>query len=263
MKRFFLIILLSLAVCLINAATLPFTVEPVKWTKLAKSNTDGVNIRKAPSTTAPRYVYQPNNEPTDEEGKSYWSAAKLIGNEYAVHFEGKAPVVSEVDGWYELKGIGPDGSNGWVSAKYCDVVNLKDVAQKVVPGEYNTPDFVWIKLLSDESYYAVYSEYYEMDGYCAFYVGREIDGFVVCPYVLFCYSQSSADNVCDLIDETGYGCRLSYGDNQNMGRFGFDIRKFPKEVFVKIIDAAKPMNDPVVIYRSDGSYVAVGCEPLD
>lgn len=259
MKRFFLIILLSLAVCHINAASLPFTVEPVKWSKLAKNNTDGVNIRKAPSATAPRYVYQPNNEPTDEAGKSYWSAAKLRGNEYAVHFSGQAPVLSEVDGWYELKGIGPNGSNGWVSAKYCDVVNLKDVAQKVVPGQYNTPDFVWLKF-TDGSHYAICLDYNEMDGFCAFYVGREKDGFVVCPYVLFC--NSLADNTCDLIDEE-YGCRLLYGYDQIMGWSGFDIRKFPKEVFVKIISAAEPLDNPVVIYRDDGSYVAEGCVPID
>ncbi len=265
MKKFFLIILLSLAVCHINAASLPFSVEPVKWTKLAKNNTDGVNIRKSPSTTAARYVYNP--QPTDAaDGEGYWSTAKLKGDEIVITFQGIAPVLSEVEGWNELKGIGPGGSNGWVNAKYCDLVNLKGRSQKVVPGEYNTPDLLWVRY-KDGDLYCIYYEYNEMDGFCAFYIGREIDGYVVCPYCVLCQSELSYENKCGMI-ESDYGFegskhyRFLYGDSHSLNWMGFDLRKCTNEAIASIIIAASPMKDPVVIYRSDGSYVAVNTVPI-
>lgn len=169
--------------------------------------------------------------------------------------------MSEVDGWYELQGIGPDGSNGWVSAKYCDVVNLKDARYKVVPGEYNTPDFVWLK---DEegAYYTLYYQKNDMEGGFAFYVGREIDGFVVCPYVFFCGEEYSNEHDCGLY-KTDYNIVFVYGDKQKIGYFEIDLRQVPFDVIQKIFWVAEPMDNPAVIYRNDGNYVAIGCVPLD
>lgn len=239
----------------IIAAPKSFSVQAPKWTKLAVCETEGVNIRKSPSTAAPRLVSKPDPDeywiPLRET--SYWSAAKVKSNETVITFEGRAPILSETDGWYELEGIGPSPEvNGWVSSKYCDVVEPRPV----VPGQYNTSDFTWIKNTanSDGGKYAIYCAYNEMDGFCVFYVGREMNGFLICPYAIACHSLYDPKEECG-IKKNEYAIEFNYGEKESTGN-GFDLSKVPAKAIDSIISAAEKMDNPVVIYRMNGVYCA-------
>lgn len=160
------------------AAEFPFEVAAPKFNKVAYTETEGgINIRQSPSATAPRMLYDEAKIDDYEIPLTvygYWSSARPAGSVMAATFSGPEAVVSEKDGWLEIAGIGPKGVNGWVSAKYCKLEPLRPLES----------DDNLLLMNIDGGRYGLYMSYSEMDDYAEFYVGRMVDGILVCPYVL-------------------------------------------------------------------------------
>ena len=92
-----------------QAITFPFSVTAPTWDKVAECTAEGgVNVRKLPSTSAPKMVY---NESKIEDYDTpviyyaYWGT-KTGGPVQAITFSDFAPVVSEKPGWIELYKVG-------------------------------------------------------------------------------------------------------------------------------------------------------------
>lgn len=254
MRRFLTGVALVATLLAGYAAPPTFTVEAPAWHKLAMSKSDeGVNIRKSPSTTAPKLVYDENkidNYQIPLQFFAHWSSATKLGDGvYPLKLVELTPVVGEKNGWLELANVGPQmKENGWVSARYCDVVT----PGSVFPGEYGTDNFMWLK--SDDGNYAIYCTYDEMDGYGAFYVGREIDGMMVFPYRLFCDSfYMDDDKKCDLYISLK-GNKFVYTSAQTSDGMSFDLYKLPEAVRNSIVKRAEKIDRPLVVYRWNGDY---------
>lgn len=185
MKKIFVIAAMATALAATAAVPRDFTVSAPKFNKVVSSTAeDGVNIRKAPSTTAPKAVY---NEAKIEDYEApvqtytYWSTGKTGGSIYADKFQGPAPLVSESDGWYEVYGIGPANDafhNGWVSAKFCTASDIVPITSQTV-ADYAT------ELRPLGNGLMIYYVADPMNGECKFYVGRLAGGQLVCPYLLY------------------------------------------------------------------------------
>lgn len=160
------------------AAEFPFEVVAPKFSKIAYTKAmGGINIRQFPSATAPRMLYDEAKIEDFETPLSvcgYWSTERPAGTVKAGTFSGPEAVVSEKDGWLEISGIGANGVNGWVSAKYCEIEPIKPLEAE---GELLVMDI-------DGAQYGIYMGYSEMDDYAECYVGRMVDGILVCPYSL-------------------------------------------------------------------------------
>ncbi|MDE6742151.1 MAG: hypothetical protein K2J58_07455 [Muribaculaceae bacterium] len=169
-----------------------------------------------------------------------------------------APIISEQNGWYELYGIGPNESNGWVSAQYCETIQPKPLR----PGQYNTVDFVWLKNSGDADggNYAIYCDYNDRYGTAVFYVGREINGILVCPYRICCQSEYKSDKTPGIyVDNSGEVIHyyFTYGDNESTP-LGFDLSKFSVKALESIVDAAEKADKPAYVYRMNGIYFLSG-----
>lgn len=257
MKKLYLLFVSAATFFSIYAAPKSFSVQTPNWSKVAICDTEGgINIRKSPSTSAPRYVSRCDDPYEYWITTEFWSSSSLKKNEHAVTFSGIAPIISEQNGWYELYGTGPNSDNGWVSAKYCEV----EEPRALKPGQYNTSNFVWIKNNSDGGNYAIYCEYEEMDGYSTFYVGRESNGVIVCPYVFASNAHYEPNETpgAKIIHRNDDGeewtmTAFTYGDKETT-RNGFDLSKFSVKALESIIECAEEMEKPVYVYRMNGVY---------
>lgn len=239
--RLFSIIALG-AVCFGASAAVPstFEVEAPAWNSLATSTTDGgINIRKSPSAMAPRMIYDESRiEDYDVPLKyyGYWSADRPRGTRHAVTFEGPDPVLEERDGWLKIQGIGPKGDNGWVSAKFCKVKKVAPIDPRSLPE--NSP----MVMLTDSSDPAnqyglcVYAD--EMNGMIDFYVGKLVNGMLVCPYTLRC------DYTFGETAPTGFsasGSGLTFHCNPaQMEEYIPVPSKFSKEIIRQVLERAVP-----------------------
>lgn len=252
-----------------QAVTLPFnTPAAPSWTKAAQCITSGgVNIRKAPSTSAPKLVYNENSLMDFDVPlvySAYWGS-KTGGAIQAVTFEGVAPVVSEQAGWIQLLNEGPKRkSNAWVSAKYCKVSEITPIK---VQGNPRSCNFMIIDTPSNvEGTYGIYMNLQDMDGECVFLIGRLADGKMVCPYEYRC------DYVVDASDlgfttpftkneEGGYMRFTPTTDCMTMvmGEYGeyeaVDINKLPADMINQIVKLSKPIEgSPAIVYCCNGDY---------
>ena len=228
-----------------------FEVAAPKYSRFVKCNSeDGVNIRKSPSASAPRALY---NEAKIEDydvpvqNYLYWSSGKAGGSIYAHKFTDVAPLVSEPDGWYELYGVGPlaNGSfqNGWVSAKYCSVSEVKPITQQVIS---ESPAL----LRSAGGDKVIYYDADIMNGEYTFYVGKIADGQLVCPYSF---------NVPSVEETSGktyfkpneYGVMLMYCNPAEKDVEGPVLDKLTSETISKILQLAEKADRPITVF-SDG-----------
>ena len=266
--RFFVFALtsvVSLLAC--SAATLPFSVRSSSWTKIAECMAeDGINIRRAPSVSAPRLVY---NESKIEDYDTpliyygYWGT-KTGGNIQPVLFGGIAPVVSEQNGWIELLNEGPRReSNAWVSAKYCKV---KEITPISTSDNVVRPAFLMLDTKSDvEGNYAIYYRSDEMEGVACFYLGRVADGKVVCPYVMTCeynYMSDVAGENSPVFVKGQYGYTFNLTKAIASGKlneygsmeYSADLSRFSTDLLNLIIQESEPLETPAIVYLYDGDY---------
>lgn len=259
--------ILALAVALSSlgcaAVTFPFNVTAPTWNEVAECTTEGgVNIRKAPSTTAPKLVY---NEAKIEDFETplkylaYWGS-RTGGNIHAVTFNGIAPVVSIKDGWIELLKEGPKNeSNAWVSSKYCKVTEITPIRASSNPA---SPQVLFFNI--EENVYAIYLETDEMNGEATFYIGKVADGKIVCPYAYTCEYYDCVSNESDSpsISKNQFGSYCYYatkkGQTEIIGEYGEyytpNISKLPAETLDFVIKQAKPLDSTTIIYLYDGKY---------
>lgn len=249
-----------------QAATLPFNVTAPSWNKIAQCTTQGgVNIRKAPSTTAPKMVYNENKIedydcPVIYYG--YWST-KSGGAVQSITFDGVAPVVSEQPGWVELLNQGPRyESNGWVSAKYCQVSQTAPIRESGNPKAVN---FIILNTGSDvNGTYALYMTTDEMNGLASFYLGRIADGKLVCPYLFECdynYDMANGQNPPSFT-KNEYGGYTYTATKKGMSGYATewgeeyapDINKLTTEQLNLIISQAKPLPKAKVVYLYNNGY---------
>lgn len=256
-----------------EAVTFPFDVKAPVWNKVAVCTAEeGINIRKAPSTSAQRMVY---NEAKIEDYETpltclgYW-ASKTGGNIKPVLFNDMAPVVAEQPGWVELLNIGPEGpqgpSNGWVSAKYCKISEITPITASTKPTK---PYFMILNTGSGiEGEYGMYFTGDDMNGLATFYIGRIADGKLVCPYAFTCdYYDASYDDSKDATtiseeknSETGYKLTLTrQGTSAVMEEYGpayyMDLSKLSAHMLNYIINQAKPLDKyTTTVYLYDNSY---------
>lgn len=174
-KKFSVAMMAVLSATATNAAQLPFDVEAPSWTMLAECTTEGgVNIRQQPSTTAARLVYDENNmdmEDWSADG-AFWSKATPTGTIHPFTFDYSAPIIMEKNGWLQLYGIGPNGTSGWVSAKYCKKTPIKP---------FTGSDYDRF-IEHNGQKYVITIEFNEMTREVKFYVGKMAKGFIVYPY---------------------------------------------------------------------------------
>lgn len=252
-----------------QAVTLPFnTPAAPSWTKAAQCITSvGVNIRKTPSTSAPKLVYNENSLMDFDVPlvySAYWGS-KTGGAIQAVTFEGVAPVVSEQTGWIQLLNEGPKRkSNAWVSSKYCKVSEITPIKPAGNPRSFN---FMIIDTPSNvEGTYGIYMNLQDMDGECVFLIGRLADGKMVCPYEYRCGY---------VVDASDLGFTTPFTKNEEggymrftptkecmtmvMGEYGeyeaVDINKLPADMINLIVKLAKPIEgSPAIVYSYNGDY---------
>lgn len=254
-----------------QAVTLPFnTPAAPSWTRVAQCTTSGgVNIRKSPSTTAPKLVYNENSLMDYETPlvySAYWGS-KTGGPIQAVTFEGVAPVVSEQPGWIQLLNEGPKRkSNAWVSSKYCKVSEITPIEPEGNPRSCNfmildTPAGV-------DGTYGIYMRIFDMDGEVAFLIGRLTDGKMVCPYEYRCEYVMDAS-------ELGFTTSFSKSEdgslrftplqdcmtmvNGEYGEYGeyeaVDINKLPADMINLIVRKAKPLEgSPAIVFGYNNDY---------
>ena len=251
-----------------TAATLPFTVKAPAWTKIAKCTAiEGINIRKAPSVTAPRMAYNETKIYSYEDPviySGYWGS-KTGGNIQPVLFSGIAPVVEEEPEWVELYKWGPKReSNGWVSKKYCKVSEIIPISTS--GGNVSYPCFLLLDTDSSiEGNYGIYVNCDEMEGLAEFYVGRIADGKLICPYLFSCdYNcMTEYDESCTVPfvkEEYRYTfnstkatttARLNEYDSME---YTVDLHKFTPEMLNLILREATPLETPATVYCCDDGY---------
>ncbi len=258
-----------------SAVTFPFNVKAPAWNKIAVCTAkDGINIRKAPSATAPRMVY---NEAKIEDYETpltclaYWGN-KTGGSIMPVLFNDFAPVVTEQPGWVELLNIGPVGSNGpsngWVSTKYCKVSEITPISATAKPLR---SDFMILNTgNSIEGEYGMYFTGDEMNGIATFYIGRIADGKLVCPFAFTCdyYDDSYSDNneattiSKDNNSDASYKLHLTRQcASAVMTEYGLsyfmDLSKLSDRMLDFIINQAKPLDNDNIVYLYNNLYISI------
>lgn len=260
--------ILALAVALSSlgcaAVTFPFNVTAPTWNEVAECTTEGgVNIRKAPSTTAPKLVYNESKIEfcdTPLLSIAYWGT-RTGGNIHAVTFDGIAPVVSEQSGWIELLKQGPDWkTNAWVSSKYCKVIETTPIKAS---GNPSSSQVLFFNIGEDT--YAIYLETDDMNGEATFYIGKVSNGKIVCPYAYTCEYGFDMSNESDppSITKNEYGSYFYLAtkkgmtgemDSYDFANYSPDVSKLPAETLDFVIKHAKPLDVSSIIYLYDGNY---------
>lgn len=239
-----------------SGPTCPFEVQAPTWTKLvtpnpSQSSYNCVNIRKAPSATAPRLVYDESKITSYQvplQEFAYWSATPPKGSVSALQFceNDYAPLLEESDGWYEIGGKGPNGESGWVSSKFCHAVEVEEVGNL-------TPDegYLISNLGGDE--YVLYMHIDEMDGYVECRFGKKADGKIISPYALT-ISDVTYDDAPDLKKYDDY-YSLVVTQDMFTDAGEFILTKMPGELINKIIVNMVKLPSPSITCRVDGNLI--------
>lgn len=228
-----------------------------KYSKIVICNAqDGVNIRKSPSTTAPRLVYDENkiqDFETPLNYSSYWSSGRIGGTVYAITFNSNAPLVSTADGWYEIAEVGPATpsetfSNGWVSAKYCSLSDIEPITPKVM--EENTCSLRTF----DNGNWTVYFSYNAMEGIYDISIGKIVDGQLVCPYNMYAATEEPIDGP-STIKKGSDGQYVIYPNKSEIDEEqGLVLAKAKESFLMELMKCVEKTPSAAVIYY-DGSYL--------
>lgn len=247
-KNYLLLSLLLAFVGISNAITLPFDVKTPDMRLVYSEN--GVNVRQLPSTSAKKMIYLEEDADfgASDIDVAKWSSTVPRGYS-SVQFYGPAPVVKESDGWYEIKDLAPQNNgNGWVSAKYCKPFTPSPI---VYPQTYGMESsFKWI----DKDYAIVW----ESTGgssldFVIIYVGKVVDGMIVCPYALGTTDHPVIITPGD--DDTPTkilrpGSVEYYPEDYVLA--GYDLSQIDSESITAILDNAQTLQKPRVFYK--GNY---------
>lgn len=213
-------ILLLAAICGLCTTFSATCQTPELFNKIAVcTSQDGINIRKSPSTSSPKAVYKWNDIDDYQVPIctfTYWATStpsKNIGD--ADKFIGCGVIVNEQGDWLEIKGIGPQSSNGWVSAKYCNVVTPSPIDETYLKQNPNIYSY-----RKGGKVHIVYMDSNEMDACVTFYIGNLIDGKLYCTQQLFVPQLYIEPGVNKLVKQDGqYLLKLS---DPEMGASSFN-----------------------------------------
>lgn len=245
-----LLLMAALMVCVESYAFVKnFDVEAPTWKQVVVSKqSDGVNIRKLPSVSAPKLVYNEYNLDDYEaplQYSAFWSTKPAGRTITPVKFCGPDILVREKDGWYEIKDIGPRcESNGWVSAKYCRLITptpLSSASNLSLDTSWH--DLIWLSEGTDNhnGAYGLFVELNEMEQNALFYLGRLVDGMLVCPYFLYV-------DFADIPGSPYSFTRTGSGEFKFVApSYDLNLSKLKPELINKIIENMNRDDNPVVI----------------
>lgn len=152
---------------------------------------DGVNLRKSPSSTAPKLLWWCEGE---SDCCSYeWSAPnKYRGARPATANEGEVfAVMSETPEWYEVI-THCEGKVAFISKQFTKKAELEEIFPETLsqPGYYDNecPQVPGIQKGEYRGYALIQKTGYE-DTFISF--GRIINGFLVCNWTIYTYIQTS------------------------------------------------------------------------
>lgn len=246
-----------LLACFVAAANVVVAAPPVfevktpTWSKIAVPATDGLNIRKSPSTTAPRLMYDEMSIEDYETPVIYYAkwVAKPTKYMVPITLNMPMPIVSERDGWYEVLNCGPSyKENGWVSGKFSKAADY----QPITPAN-NSARNAWIDR-GDEGMYMVDLEYNEMNGEATFIVGRLVNGLVVAPYVLYCPMAGLDNSRQPGLSKVNGNYEFTYNSSVSSDDYEYDpvASKLPKELLEEVIKNATPGEMDRIYFMYDG-----------
>lgn len=236
-----------------------FDVAPRTWGSVVFSKSEeGINIRKTPSKTAPRLMYDESSitnfqAPLNTYG--YWSTAAQTNDRYPVSFTRGLEVGSQ-SGWIEILGAGPKGqSNGWVSGSLCEVLS---------PGIISNPTQLWQQTLrwlpvnpkDKEGEYAIYGTYDVMDQYAEFLVGKLSDGVIVAPYGLVVSAYCDNGHKPGLFKNPEGEYVLYFDSSMNCGDSmepDLDMSKVTEAILTDIANKAMELPNPAYIFTIKGT----------
>lgn len=248
------------------AATLPFDIEKPDL-KFVKSD-KGVNIRQKPSTSAPRAIYDVGEADLamdfggDIIDVAFWSSAAPTRNRKPMEFYGPGIVAREENGWYEIKGLAPQNKgNGWVSAKFCTPYIPPKITYPNTPSEGTY--WKWITGVPgiEDGQYAICYEFYGDACPALIYVGKMLDGVLVCP---FRFGSPEHPVMIHYDDDLAQGALLPPEKSQmfnewelvlgkaqmSKGSSGWETMNFSlinNDMMQEIIERAQPLAKPVII----------------
>lgn len=250
--RRFVFALCALTISIAAFAQIPFEVKAPEWSKVAVPiPEEGVNIRKFPSTSAPRPLVDEDKIDDYHVPLIYyavWSTATPKKNVYALMFTQSAPIIKEQNGWYQVAGIGPKGEPGWVSAKFCKAVSPEPITIESLKED---PDHYYI-ISQDGTDYVFCMETNEMDMDVTFSLGRIVDGILVFPYSLYAgYEEGTATK----LEKNNYGGYIYKYTSQTMDEYRVPIlKRVPKSVIESIIANMTKNTLPVQVYKYNGYF---------
>lgn len=243
MKRSLFTFALMMIYIGINAAPDNFTVKRPAWSKLAGG--DQVIIHKSPSSYSPKLVY---NWETMVYMNPYtsakWSSSRLAENEDYLYMSDMSPILSEKNGWYEILDLdldlNQDGKNDccWVDSSSCGAIT----PIRISVGRSNSENFQWVDSPGDPAggNYALYLSIGQWPEYGTIYVGREIDGMVVCPYSI---SYNTEDGVITFGDFK-FECKSNQVNEDGVPV----LSKLSYKMLNTIFTGSEKTNYPIVVY---------------
>ncbi len=237
-----------------KSAQLNFEVELPSWTAVASTvSGKSINIRKSPSSSAPRPLVNQSEIDNFQVPLKYyarWSTAVPKGDITVLMFEPDqyAPVLKEQNGWYELAGIGARSDNGWVSAQYCKKYNLEPIT------ETDLKNSGYIIFSNESGIYPVSVYYDEMDNYVELNIGKLVDGTVVIPYSLI-MDVTTGNDTKIIKNNVGYIIQVSRNICDALGIS--DVSKLPRDIITEAISAKKPLESPSYICKINGTLQSI------
>lgn len=238
---------MAIACLYLQAAPDNFTVRPTAWTKLAVGN--DVIIHKSPSTSSPTLVYNFDKMVyMNPYSSTRWTSMRPSSDEDYLYMSKESPILSEKNGWFEIPETGMD-ENVWVQASS----NCWSIApDQIYAGQYSTENFNWIDSPGDPAggNYAIFMEPSRWADYGSIYLGRLIDGMVICPYEI-AYHVDYENNTITLEGKQKQTMKITAKQlnddlSPNLSRLGDRICDVLWRESVK-------MDTPVVVYRSANS----------
>lgn len=240
-----------------NSKTLssaPFDVSVPASFKLVKGL--NCNVLQKPLKSAARLVYNENEyyEWSELEVAS-WSTATTLKRGYKIFkFNYVAPATEEQNGFYKIEGLAPgEQGAGWVSSALCKVVKPEALAPNKNFEESH--DVKWITLEGQQ--YALVSEYWGDSDVTYFYVGKLVDGVIVCPYafgspnVAIYVRQGNVSRPTLVKNRDGYW-EINVPASYLIDGWSFNLSKVSDEFANELIRNAKKLDNTMVFYLNDG-----------
>lgn len=234
----------------VQAAPENFTVKPTAWKRIAVGK--DVILHKTPSTSSQKLIYNFDEMVyMNPYSSARWTSGRPSDNEDYLYMDKESPILSERNGWYEIQDTELE-KNVWIKASSdCWAIS----PDPIIAGEYCNDYFTWIDSPGDPAggNYAIFLEPGRWANYGTIYLGRLIDGMVVCPYEISYHVDEDNNTV-------------AFGDNEDMifkitpSQMNDDLSLKLSRLGDRILDAiwtgSKRISKPVVIYRSPngGSY---------